>query len=229
MWSIKCFIIFYHCLTVCDATYKNLYGDELQTCSQDGMALTGFTRTGKCVTKNDDKGSHHICIDISSANGGNFCDVTGQSDWCSQESQCSEDSDTYCPIQNWCVCQWAFASYIENAGGCSKIQDIVCESINMEAYKAYKKKMTSSRIQEDSKVKIQNAIDCLESRCGYSNAMKTVALSVAATSVPRKKWAVLASFAVISLIFVATYRSYNKAKDDKSAVLIESDIGSITA
>lgn len=155
------------------SNYSNLYGDQLEYCSTDGMALTGFTRTGQCVTQNDDKGSHHICIDISSASGGNFCDITGQSDWCSKEMPCSEDSNEDCEIQHWCVCQWAFASYIEKAGGCDMIQDIVCEAINMEAFKAYKTEL-SKRYES----KIQNAVDCLENRCGYSYAMQSVALLI---------------------------------------------------
>merc|ERR1711990_410125 len=58
--------------------YLNVYGQPLQLCSQKGMAMTGFTRTGKCVDQNDDKGSHHICIDLQSVNGEsdhpeNFC------------------------------------------------------------------------------------------------------------------------------------------------------------
>lgn len=85
--------------------YQNVYRDTLQPCSQDGMALTGYTRTGYCVDQNDDSGSHHICIDVSSTNGGNFCTVTGQSDWCSsQEMTCNNSDDDeaqYCPIQNW--------------------------------------------------------------------------------------------------------------------------------
>ena len=87
-------------------SYLNVYGDTLQPCSYDGMALTGYTRSGYCVDQNDDSGSHHVCIDLSSLGGGNgngngnddgqnnnnnnnqnqnFCDVTGQSDWCSSE------------------------------------------------------------------------------------------------------------------------------------------------
>ena len=40
-----------------DATnYQNVYGEKLQSCSYDGMALTGFTRNGYCVDENDDQG-----------------------------------------------------------------------------------------------------------------------------------------------------------------------------
>ena len=60
-----------------DGSYTSVSGEELQKCSGPGMALTGFTRTGKCVAHDDDAGSHHVCIDMSSNAGGNFCQVTG--------------------------------------------------------------------------------------------------------------------------------------------------------
>ena len=54
----------------------NLLGGTLQKCSGSGMALTGFTRNGPCVSRDDDHGSHHVCIDLNSTAGGNFCAVT---------------------------------------------------------------------------------------------------------------------------------------------------------
>ena len=54
--------------------YRNVKGEVLQKCSGTGMALTGFTRNGQCIDENDDQGSHHVCIDMSSTTGGNFCD-----------------------------------------------------------------------------------------------------------------------------------------------------------
>ncbi len=138
-----------------EASYKNVYGKKLQPCSTGGMALTGFTRTGYCVDSNDDEGSHHICIDMTSTTGGNFCDVTGQSDWCSSSMPCQGNTNQKCPVHNWCVCQWAFAAYIKKAGGCNKIQDIVCESINMEALLAYRKNPRKNH----------DALKCLEDKC----------------------------------------------------------------
>ena len=49
----------------------------------------------------------------------------------------SQNDGGQCQVQNWCVCQWVFASYVEAAGGCDFIQDVSCESINAEAVKAY--------------------------------------------------------------------------------------------
>merc|ERR1719409_520459 len=151
-------------LTVCQTAYAytNVNGGALSKCSGANMALTGFTRTGECVDQDDDGGSHHICIDLSSTSSetssSNFCAVTGQPNWCDDEDVCDGDDSDNCPREHWCVCQWAFASYIELAGGCSSIQDIVCEATNMEALLAYQADTTS----------YEEALACIESRCPTS-------------------------------------------------------------
>mmetsp|Transcript_24469 Transcript_24469/g.48740 ORF Transcript_24469/g.48740 Transcript_24469/m.48740 type:complete len:174 (+) Transcript_24469:114-635(+) len=146
------------------AAYSNVYGEDLQPCSQQGMSLTGFTRNGHCVDQQDDIGSHHICIDLGSASGGNFCQVTGQPNWCAGDGPCDGGDGSAvagtCPIRNWCVCQWAFASYLERAGGCDAVQEIVCEAINKEAVTAYRK-ISGER-------KYGDALRCIEKRCGVS-------------------------------------------------------------
>jgi len=144
--------------------YLNVYGEALQPCSQDGMALTGYTRSGYCVERDDDQGSHHICIDLSSlTTDENFCTVTGQSDWCSsQDMACHSDPyDASCPVENWCVCQWAFSSYVL-AAGCGNIQTVVCESINLQALLAYQ----TASSQWNAPAKYQAALECLLDRCG---------------------------------------------------------------
>merc|ERR1711966_73015 len=123
--------------------YTNVLGGNLQKCSGDGMALTGFTRNGQCIDRNDDAGSHHVCIDMSSNTGGNFCSVTGQPDWCSSTMPCDGNSGKLCHVDHWCVCQWAFASYLQRAGGCDKIKNIVCEATNSVAVTAYKEAAAS--------------------------------------------------------------------------------------
>ena len=142
-----------------NATYENILDQPLQPCSQDGTALTGYTRNSYCVDQNDDAGSHHICINLSSiaSTGKNFCEVTGQSDWCSStDMPCHEDNQKQsCAIENWCVCQWAFASYIAKAGGCDAIQDIQCDAINKQAVEAYKQDYSQ----------YGEALACLYERC----------------------------------------------------------------
>ena len=87
-----------------DANYLSVTGKELEKCSGPGMALTGFTRTGQCVAHDDDAGSHHVCIDMASNSGGNFCTVTGQPDWCSSQMGC-DGGGGKCPIEHWCLPQ----------------------------------------------------------------------------------------------------------------------------
>jgi hypothetical protein len=41
---------------------------------------------------------------------------------------CHEDASSNCAVQYWCVCQWAFSPYIQNAGGRDQIQDVVSEA-----------------------------------------------------------------------------------------------------
>jgi len=150
-----------------DGSYTSVSGEELQKCSGPGMALTGFTRTGKCVAHDDDAGSHHVCIDMSSNAGGNFCQVTGQPDWCSSKMGC-DGGGGQCPVEHWCVCEWAFARYIQKAGGCDKIQKIVCDATNMKALTHYE--------QQQSQPHIKAAYECLKSRCAQGGQESVVAV-----------------------------------------------------
>ena len=71
-----------------------------------------------------------------------------------------DNNNDNCPVENWCVCQWAFAEYIKDAGGCDAIQEIICEAVNIKALEAY---------QADEE-KYDEALDCLKERCGlYDN------------------------------------------------------------
>jgi Uncharacterized protein conserved in bacteria (DUF2237) len=207
--------------------YLNVYGQPLQSCSSNGMALTGYTRTGYCVDQYDDQGSHHICIDLSSTNNNNnhdnFCTVTGQSDWCSsQDMPCHDDEsknsnnngDNSCPVQNWCVCQWAFASYIQAARGCDSIQTVVCDSINQQAIVAYQ--------QQQQQEKYASALQCIVDRCGltdisssstsaYSGTWKTSSAAsyssrVGSPSTKQTVFLLMVGMAMIVASFVATYR-----------------------
>jgi len=157
------------CSHASDGSYLNVYGETLQPCSQSGAALTGYLRDGHCVDRDGDSGSHHICIDLSSVSstgnyqGQNFCEVTGQSDWCSgTDMPCHDDpSSEECPVENWCVCQWAFASYVDRAGGCGAIQDVACDAINARALEAY----------NEDRAKYGSALSCLVERCGLESTV----------------------------------------------------------
>jgi uncharacterized protein (DUF2237 family) len=147
---------------------KNVYGEALQKCSQSGMALTGFTRTGHCQDYPGDHGSHHVCVDIAGTTGGNFCTVTGQPNWCSSSNMpCTEDASKQCPIQNWCVCEWAFSSYIQKAGGCDKISHVQCNAINKKTIDAYEQ----ASLRGDEKAR--QALECLKNRCQLDKKTST--------------------------------------------------------
>jgi len=185
------------------------------------MALTGYTRTGYCVDQNDDNGSHHICIDLSSlssdnddGNNQNFCDVTGQNDWCSSEMPCNEDQDEYCQVQNWCVCQWAFASYLQSAGGCDQIQDIVCDSINIIAVRAY-----AAYVEKGSE-KYSDALDCITSRCDVSSNM--IASYYTSNNSGRNRTYYFIAVALVLLGAVAGYSFYQRRYQSKNQSMKQS-------
>ena len=157
----------------------NVYGQALQPCSTDGMALTGYTRNGACVNHRNDRGSHHICLDIgigSSATTAttttdhyhNFCTVTGQPNWChSHDMPCHHDPSQHtCRIQYWCVCEWAFASYLQAVGGCDAVPDLVCDAIHQQALTAYQ-----SQMNHRHQPKYAKALACLVQRCGLSQSL----------------------------------------------------------
>ena len=131
----------------------NVYGDELALCSKPGMAMTGFTRDGHCTDLDDDAGSHHICIQMWPSKV-NFCNQTGQPDWCEKEMPCHEDASKTCPIKNWCVCQWAFEAYVQKVG-CDAVVDLQCEAVNKVALDAY----------EEDKDAHKEALACLKLKC----------------------------------------------------------------
>jgi uncharacterized protein (DUF2237 family) len=138
------------------STASSVIGGNLSTCSKPGMAMTGFTRDGHCQDLgDDDAGSHHICIEMKS----DFCRVTGQPDWCSKKMRCMGRPGN-CPIGNWCVCQWAFARYMQMAGGCDSIVELVCDATNLAALRAYEQ--SSSQVHKE-------ALACIKKRCGLSH------------------------------------------------------------
>ena len=106
-------------------------------------------------------------IDMKSNVGGNFCEVTGQPNWCGSQMSCDGAPADECPVEHWCVCQWAFASYIERAGGCDKIQKVVCEATNMVALKHYREQAAHSP-------HIKSALQCLEEKCGLEKAAPSI-------------------------------------------------------
>ena len=70
---------------------------------------------------------------------------------------CHEGSGN-CPVQDWCVCQWAFEGYLQAAGGCDSIQTIKCDSVNIKAIEAY----------EEDTAAHGDALNCLRQRCNLT-------------------------------------------------------------
>jgi uncharacterized protein (DUF2237 family) len=155
---------------------KNVLGGKLGLCSNNGDAMTGFTRDGRCADEGPaDAGAHHVCIEMPTQD--NFCTVTGQPNWCSDPSECMGKSGD-CPIKNWCVCQWAFARYVKKAG-CDHITHVHCDATNMAALTAYEK-------QGGSDPNIQNALACLKSKCGLSSSDVAASVGGGDSSVAEK-------------------------------------------
>lgn len=209
-------------LASADSEYLNVYGETLQSCSSDGMALTGWTRSGHCVDRYGDSGSHHICIDLSSLGGGdendgdnqNFCDVTGQYDWCSsQDMPCHEDPNTSaCPVTNWCVCQWAFASYIQASGGCDNIQTVVCDSINLQALLAYQ----NMAKQPNAEQKYEDALECLVERCGLTSSHLAATASLLSSNPTHFRMFGFFLVAALLVGMVGSVHSYRKRVASKT-------------
>jgi len=145
---------------------KNVYGRNLETCSSPGMALTGWTRDGHCVNEAGDAGSHHICLDFNSTTNDNFCTVTGQPDWCSSFMPCHDKQDKQCSIRYWCVCQWAYASYVRKAGACENVKDIKCDATNMRVLTAYEEQVHQDKLRGLKDTYYGDALQCLKRNCG---------------------------------------------------------------
>lgn len=134
------------------STNLNVLGSALTSCSQYGTARTGYTRTGRCESHRSDRGSHHVCLDLELKDGSNFCQTTGQPNWCDEEHEC-HGKNGLCKIDSWCVCQWAFADVVEKRG-CSNVV-VDCNATSMRALEAY---------QKDPKY--ATALKCLKDKCG---------------------------------------------------------------
>ena len=143
--------------------------------------------------------------------GGGYCKWCSQSDWCNSEMSCHEDSNELCQVQHWCVCQWAFASYVENSGGCDAIQDIVCDAINVQAVLAYQK--------HGNNQKYQNALDCLVERCGieisssYIQNMQNL-LQINTVSNWKMVGVVSGMVLIVGIVFLKKYRMNIKSLND---------------
>merc|ERR1712228_412454 len=89
---------------------------------------------------------------------------TNQYNWCSEDYPCTEDSKLTCPVQQWCVCQWAFATYVESVG-CENVS-IICDAVNRKALDAYAADLSTQKVQLTI-VSLRNALMRLCSRLEF--------------------------------------------------------------
>ena len=143
----------------------NVYNQPIQNCGYNNTALTGYSRNGKCEYSQNDRGSHHVCIDINVPQ--NFCAITNQPNWCSETSKC-HDSKNNCEKKNWCVCQWAFSRAVDKVG-CHNIK-INCNATNINAYNDFR---------EHSKY--NSALKCLRKKCNLG-ATRSISSAVVDTT-----------------------------------------------
>ena len=77
-------------------SHENVLGYELETCSMS--PLTGFTRTGKCETNEQDQGTHLVCAKVTQK----FLDFTkGKGNDLSTPRSYFPGLK---PGDNWCLC-----------------------------------------------------------------------------------------------------------------------------
>ena len=135
-------------------TARNLYGHPLKPCSRPNDALTGYSREGTCNAASNDHGRHHVCLKLQESP--DFCAATGQPDWCATPHECHGDATRSCPIRNWCVCEWAFASYVD-AVGCDQVGTVDCAATNAAVLAHYRRRTDDP--------KVAKALRCLQHRC----------------------------------------------------------------
>lgn len=78
----------------------NIYGQQLEMCDGPTSNTAGSGAGGRCTFRSYDRGAHQVCVK-SMPDG--FSSKTGQGPW----------SDEYID-QSWCICIWAYASYVTN-------------------------------------------------------------------------------------------------------------------
>lgn len=218
IWWMSCVSLFHTCSCSKESSiYLNVYGQQLQPCSTAGMALAGRTSTGYCTEKNDVSDSRHICINLSSNN--NFCMTTNQNrNWCSDSKSCDDGSgnscEEMCAIENWCVCQWNFASHVQNVGGCNYVNDLQCDAINLQTIKAYVNKISSKK---DRNKRVYNALNCVVSKCGLSDSETLIQMY----SMKRNSnGSIIGVFFTVLIVCVAGYTLHRISRGDNREEII---------
>merc|ERR1711871_854525 len=123
----------------------------IDKCAGEGPRYNDF----KC---NHDE-THRVCAKLKDTSGNklqwgsqNFWQLTGQSDW---SDQVGADSNN--PGGNWCICMWATAKLIQQAG---------CDNVHIECGSSD----VSYVMQKytDGGTDLSPAKSCLQTKCGAS-------------------------------------------------------------
>merc|ERR1719493_352973 len=143
----------------------------------------------------------------------NFCSLTGQPNWCDE----LQDGK---PRVHWCICQWAFNSFLNADGTSCDDFDVNCDATNNQA-----------RIAYGNNPDYAKALECLNQKCppqADENAVNTGVASLLKRSKATKTqhadeaessakgFDPLLAGAVV-LLLVISYYSYNscfKAKNE---------------
>ena len=90
----------------------NVYGTALQPC---GDSQPGSGEGSHCTYRDYDRGAHQVCI---LKLPGGFSSKTGQGPW----------SDAHTG-SSWCICIWAWASFVVNHNAQNLQQELKCHSV----------------------------------------------------------------------------------------------------
>ena len=92
---------------------KNMLNKSLEVCSKKPM--TGFYRSGKCMTGEDDRGTHTVCAKMDKS----FLDYTADKG--------NDLSSVVKPGQNWCLCEYRWQEAFDEG----KAPKVKMEATNM--------------------------------------------------------------------------------------------------
>eukprot|EP00240_Pyramimonas_obovata_P007876 CAMPEP_0118935508 /NCGR_PEP_ID=MMETSP1169-20130426/15679_1 /TAXON_ID=36882 /ORGANISM="Pyramimonas obovata, Strain CCMP722" /LENGTH=169 /DNA_ID=CAMNT_0006878553 /DNA_START=128 /DNA_END=637 /DNA_ORIENTATION=+ len=143
------------CASTASAQHLNVYGEPLQPCGQE----PGSGEGDACTFRGYDRGAHQVCV--TSLPGG-FSASTGQGSW----------SDEFIG-QNWCICIWAYASFVTNSGNLPVKCDALPEEVLSSRFSLDKFRMGSHNFQD--------AIDTMCETCS-AQAPSEAARSVLSSS-----------------------------------------------
>ena len=135
----------------------NLYGQELQPCSQEGDTTTGWTRTGLCAWEPSDRGYHQVCVTMSRQ----FLKSSAKYDANDLSSVVDEGG-------HWCICAWAWAAAVSRDPENYENLKLDCARTNAYLRDVYQSYAISGRDMASPsglQYKAQAALEAVEKLC----------------------------------------------------------------